>query len=202
MLRNLFGLLEKKGDRVIRLLGNQCILRTFLESDAKQLSELLSNNKYFWSTYEPLHHDDYFSEAMQYKKILESQQLLKENREFSFGIYDKNSHQLIGHISLYAIRRLPYSSAFVGYSLDQNYVGRGIATDAVTLVLELAFNTLNLHRVEAYVTPENGASVRVLEKSGFHREGLLRELLYINGQWVDHYMYAMLQKDFRQQLGQ
>lgn len=196
MLKNLFGVLPKKGDHVIKLLGQQCMLRTFVETDANALAQLLQNNKFFWSIYEPLHRDEYYSEQTQRQKIIEGLRLSQENREFSFGIFDRQTQQLIGHISLYAIKRLPYSSAFVGYSMDQHYAGRGIATEAVALVLEFAFRTLNIHRIEAYVAPENVASVRVLEKSEFVREGLLRELLFINGHWVDHYMYAILQRDY------
>lgn len=81
--------------------------------------------------------------------------------------------------------------------MDERFAGRGIATEAVQLVLEFGFQTLNIHRIEAYVAPQNLASVRVLEKSGFIREGLLRQLLFINGVWVDHYMYAILQNDFK-----
>jgi [ribosomal protein S5]-alanine N-acetyltransferase len=196
-VKGLFKLLQKKGDPMVRLIGQQCSLCTFTPSDAKALAKLLLDNKYFWSTHEPLHRDDFYTEEAQYRKILESIQLLQSNREFSFGIYDVNSEQLIGHISLYSIKRLPYSSGFVGYSLDKEFVGRGIATEAVNLVLQFAFYTLNLHRVEAYVAPQNIASVRVLEKSGFKQEGLLRELLFINGVWVDHYMYAMLQSEYK-----
>lgn len=180
---------------MIKLLGQQCMLRTFVEIDAKALAQLLKNNKFYWSTYEPLHREEYYTEQTQLRKIFEGLKLSQENREFSFGIFDVKTQQLIGHISLYAIKRLPYSSAFIGYSMDQYFSGRGIATEAVELVLEFAFKTLNIHRVEAYVAPENLASVRVLEKSGLVQEGLLRELLFINGQWVDHYMYAILQKD-------
>ena len=196
MLKNLFGVLPKKGDYVIKLPGQQCILRTFVEADARALAQLLQNNKFYWSIYEPLHRDEYYSEQTQHQKIVEGLRLSQENREFSFGIFDRQTGQLIGHISLYAIKRLPYSSAFVGYSIDQQYAGRGITTEAVALVLDFAFRTLNIHRIEAYVSPENVASVRVLEKSAFVREGLLRELLFINGQWVDHYMYAILQRDY------
>lgn len=181
---------------MVQLTGQQCSLRTFTPSDAKALAKLLANNKFFWSTYEPLHRDEFYTEETQYQKIVESMQLLQANREFSFGIYDNASQQLIGHISLYSIKRLPYSSGFIGYSMDQHFVGRGIATEAVNLVLAFGFKTLNIHRIEAYVAPKNEASVRVLEKAGFVREGLLRQLLFINGVWVDHYMYAMLQKDY------
>ena len=180
----------------MRLDGEKCYLQTFTETDAKNLATLLRNNKHFWSTYEPIHRDDFYTEEAQYKKILEGLQLLALNREFSFGIYDKASSGLIGHISLYAIKRMPYSSAFVGYSMDENFVGRGIATEAVKLVVDFAFTSLKLHRVEAYITPKNIPSTRVVEKVGFVREGLMRKLLYINGEWVDHYMYAILQEDY------
>lgn len=182
---------------MVQLTGQNCSLRTFTPSDAKALAKLLADNKFFWSTYEPLHRDEFYTEETQYNKILESLQLLQNNREFSFGIFDRDSHQLIGHISLYSVKRLPYSSCFVGYSMDERFAGRGIATEAVRLVLEFGFQTLNIHRIEAYVAPQNLASVRVLEKSGFVREGLLRQLLFINGVWVDHYMYAILQNDYK-----
>lgn len=182
----------------MRLDGEKCFLCTFGESDAKALAKLLADNKHFWSTYEPLHRDDFYTEEAQYKKILEGLQLLALNREFSFGIYEKGSEKLIGHISLYAIKRMPYSSAFVGYSMDQQFVGRGIATEAVKLVMELAFVSLKLHRVEAYIAPGNVASIRVIEKAGFIKEGLLRKLLFINGDWIDHYMYAILEEEYLQ----
>ena len=69
------------------------------------------------------------------------------------------------------------------------------------LVIELAFDSLKLHRVEAYIAPENVPSIRVIEKAGFIKEGLLRKLLFINGDWVDHYMYAILQEEYLQKKG-
>ena len=181
---------------MVQLIGQQCSLRTFTLSDARALTKLLVDNKFYWSTYEPLHRDEFYTEETQYKKILESMHLLQTNREFSFGIFHNETGQLIGHISLYSIKRLPYSSGFIGYSMDERFIGKGIVTEAVRLVMEFAFSTLNIHRIEAYVAPQNVGSIRVLEKSGFTREGLLRELLFINGKWVDHYMYAILQREY------
>ena len=180
----------------MRLDGVRCYLQTFSERDAAELAALLSRNKYFWSQFEPIHRDDFYTVETQHKKILESLQMLALKREFSFGIYDWQSNKLIGHIALYAIKRLPYSSAFVGYSMDEHFTGRGITTEAVNLVLQLAFQSLNLHRVEAYIAPDNIASIKVIEKNGFQREGYLRKLLYINGQWIDHNLYAILDEEF------
>lgn len=196
MLKKIFNLLLKKGEDLVYIEGERCYIRTFQEQDASSLTELVSSNKIFWSTYEPLHRQEYYTIDTQYKKILESMYLMRSNREFSFGIFAIDTNRLIGHISLYAIKRLPYLSGFVGYSVDEKYVGQGIASEALALVLKFAFTNIKLHRVEAYVSPKNEPSVRVLEKSGLEREGLLRKLLFINGVWEDHYMYAMLQEDY------
>ncbi|MGN4127454.1 GNAT family N-acetyltransferase [Lysinibacillus sphaericus] len=190
MVLKIWNLLRKKGGNVVSIQGGKCYVRTFQEKDAQNLSGLVSRNKYFWSTYEPLQRPEYYTVDAQYKKILESLYLMDSKREFSFGIYEQGTNNLIGHIALYAVKRLPYSSAFVGYAMDEIYIGKGIVTEAVDLVVRFAFEQIGLHRVEAYVSTQNNASIRVLEKSGFQREGLLRQLLYINGQWVDHYMYA------------
>ena len=66
----------------------------------------------------------------------------------------------------------------------------------VKLVVAFGFEKVRLHRIEAYVSPRNDGSIRVLEKSGFVNEGLLKEFLHINGEWEDHYHYAILEKDF------
>lgn len=188
---------SKKGEQV-HLTGEKCFVKTFQQHDAADLAALLSRNKYFWSRFEPIHRDEFYTKEMQMKKIVESMALLTNKREYSFGIYEPSSKQLIGHIALYSIKRLPYSSAFIGYSLDERYVGRGIATEAVALLLKLAFEQLHLHRVEAYIAPDNFPSIRVIEKNNFKQEGLLRKLLYINGLWIDHYQYAILEEEYFQ----
>lgn len=196
-MRKFFNLLQKKGDHVVKIEGERLYLKTFIESDARSLSELLTNNKYFWAQYEPLHEEYFYTEDAQLRKILESMQLMRVNREYSFGIYTKGRHQLIGHISLYAIKKLPYSSAFIGYSIDERFTRKGIASEAVNHLVRFGFNELNLHRIEAYVSPKNIGSIKVLERANFVREGLLRKLLYINGVWEDHYMYSILKEEYR-----
>ena len=121
---------------------------------------------------------------------------MRDRREYNFGIFDAVTSRLIGHISLYSIKRLPFSSGFIGYSIDEREIGRGLATEVVRLVTKFAFEKVALHRVEAYVSPRNNGSVRVLEKSGYIREGLLRKLLYINGVWEDHFMYAAIEDEY------
>ena len=178
------------------LMGQTCFLRTLREEDAADMASLVYRNRHYWSIYEPRHQDSYFTTAVQREKILESLHHMKNQREFSFGIYDKKTNALIGHISMYGVKRLPFSSAFIGYSIDEIFTGQGIATEAVQLVVKHGMEVVGLHRIEAYVSPRNVGSIRVLEKARLQREGLLRQLLFINGEWEDHYLYALLENDY------
>ncbi|MGB3009898.1 MAG: GNAT family protein [Mycobacterium sp.] len=181
---------------MILLEGHTCFLRTLDERDAAELTNLVFKNRHYWSIYEPRHQESYFTVAVQREKILESMHHMKNQREFSFGIYDRYSKELIGHISMYSIKRLPFSSAFIGYSIDELNVGKGVATEAVQLLVKYGMEVVGLHRIEAYVSPRNLGSIRVLEKANMQREGLLRQLLFINGEWEDHYIYAVLENDY------
>lgn len=181
---------------MILLEGEKCYLRILVEDDAYQFTQMLLANKEYWTEFEPRHDNSYYTVNIQRDKIKESLYQMRDRREYNFGIFDSDTSALIGQISLYGIKRLPFSSGFVGYSIDQGQTGRGIGTEAVELLSQFAFEKVSLHRVEAYVSPRNTGSVRVLEKAGFEREGLLRQLLYINGVWEDHYMYACLESEY------
>jgi len=177
---------------LIYLEGDTCYVRTLNIKDAPALADLTYRNKLYWSVYEPLHRDDYYTTTAQREKIRESLMLSKEKREYSFGIFEHQTDKMVGSVSLYSIKRMPFSSALIGYSMDESYIGKGIASEAVNLVKIFGFEHVQLNRIEAYVSPYNNGSIKVLEKNRFMQEGLLRKLLYINGIWQDHYIYASL----------
>ncbi|MCZ2260229.1 GNAT family N-acetyltransferase [Sporosarcina sp. G11-34] len=181
---------------MIILEGEKCYLRILTEEDATNFTELLLVNKKYWSIFEPRQEASFFTVEVQREKIRESLFQMRDRREYNFGIFEIGSGKLIGHISLYSIKRYPFSSGFVGYSINERTIGQGIGTEAVRLITKFAFEKVALHRLEAYVSPRNEGSVKVLEKSGYTQEGLLRQLLYINGVWEDHYLYACIEKDF------
>ncbi|CAJ1494670.1 GNAT family protein [[Mycobacterium] kokjensenii] len=92
----------------------------------------------------------------------------------------------VGNITHGALR-----SAWIGYWVSSAVAGGGVATGAVALGLDHCFGPTRLHRVEATVRPENGASRAVLAKAGFREEGLLRRYLDVDGAWRDHLLVAM-----------
>ena len=86
-------------------------------------------------------------------------------------------------------------SASVGYWIDQRYAGRGVTPTALAMAMDHCFMTVGLHRIEATIRPENRASRRVVEKLGFHEEGMRRRCLHVDGAWRDHVCYAITAED-------
>jgi ribosomal-protein-alanine N-acetyltransferase len=83
------------------------------------------------------------------------------------------------------------SSAVIGYWVSPEIAGRGVAPTSVALVTDYLMNQVGLHRVEIDVRPENVASLRVIEKLGFRYEGIKQRYIHINGDWRDHYIFAL-----------
>jgi ribosomal-protein-alanine N-acetyltransferase len=88
-------------------------------------------------------------------------------------------------------------SASMGYCFDDEVWGQGYATEAARALLQWAFNTLDLNRVQAETDTRNAASARVLEKLGFLREGTLREDCVVNGDVSDSWVYGLLRREWR-----
>lgn len=97
----------------------------------------------------------------------------------------------IGQLTIGNLQRGAVRSAWIGYWVDQEWTGMGIATAAVALGVDHAFGPVGLHRLEATVQPANGASRAVLTKVGFRHEGVLMRYMDVNGRWRDHDLFAL-----------
>ena len=83
----------------------------------------------------------------------------------------------------------------VGYWIDERFAGRNVIPTALAMALDHCFLVVGLHRIEATIRPENRASRRVVEKLGFHDEGVRRRSLHVDGAWRDHICFAMTYED-------
>lgn len=112
----------------------------------------------------------------------------------------KDTREFIGLIAM-KFKAARFRSAEISYKIDVAYWGKGLATEAVEVLLQYAFDNLQLHRVEAGCAIDNVGSARVLEKVGMQREGCKRKVLPIRGNWIDGFTYAILEEDYKQQKG-
>ncbi len=92
----------------------------------------------------------------------------------------------VGNVQFGAVR-----SAWIGYWVDADIAGGGVASAAVALGVDHCFGEVGLHRLDATVQPDNVASQAVLTKLGFRQEGLLKRYMDVNARWRDHYLYAV-----------
>jgi [ribosomal protein S5]-alanine N-acetyltransferase len=119
----------------------------------------------------------------------------RDDLAYAFFISDIATETLLGGITLSNVRRGASQSASLGYWLGLPHTGRGRMTEAVETLLPFAYATLRLNRIEAASMPANLPSIRVLERTGFQREGLARSYLKIAGKWQDHLLFARLADD-------
>lgn len=116
---------------------------------------------------------------------------INNNDGINWAITFKNSDDFIGNIGLWRIEK-EYHRAEVGYSLHPDLHGQGIMHEAMAAVLDYGFNTLKLHTIEGCVNPNNQASINVLERNGFVKEGHFKEALYYNGKYFDSAVYSLI----------
>jgi len=114
---------------------------------------------------------------------------------YQWGIALADADRVIGTVTLAHIDR-PHRRASVGFALATSAWGQGYATEAVTRLIEHAFDDLELHRLEADVDPRNEPSLGLLERLGFRREGLLRERYHLAGEVQDSVMMGLLRTEW------
>jgi ribosomal-protein-alanine N-acetyltransferase len=178
------------------LRGGLVYLRPLRPLDAAALLELRVRNRSFFKPYEPTPTERHFTFDGQLEEIQQGIVDARFDRRYPFGVFTVTHDVIVGRIALSNVARGAWQNATVGYYVDARCANRGYATEALQLVLCFAFEHAGLHRVQAGVLPDNGASARVLVKTGFRHEGTSPRYLKINGQWRDHEMYAVTREDW------
>ena len=120
---------------------------------------------------------------------------MRTDQAYPFFLFRRTDNALVGGLTLANVRRGVAQAASLGYWIGKPYARCGLMSAAVRTLIPFGFGTLRLHRLEAACIPGNRASVRLLEKTGFKREGFAREYLCINGVWQDHLLYALIKSD-------
>ena len=167
------------------------VLRWMTERDIDALFAIFSNPEVmrYWNAPAMLER----SEAVSLLKRV--QVTYAQRTAFRWGIARREDDQIIGTCSLFHWEE-DSRRAEVGYALGQAYWGQGYIQETLRAVLDYGFGTLNLHRIEAEIDPENVASVRAVERMGFVREGLLRERWLVEGKTSDSLMMGLLRREW------
>lgn len=167
--------------------GSNIKLRALAPGDAEEVLDYHIRNREFLRKFEPSRDEGFYTIDSQKRTLTENYKQFVKGNAVSFGIY--NSNKLIGKIRISNIVMGVFKNAFIGYSLDEKHQGMGYMKQAVNLVVEYAFEELELHRIEATTLIDNEKSQRVLRNAGFNELGISEKYLYINGEWRDHVVF-------------
>lgn len=184
-----------------RLETDRLILRQITDSvqDGRDSLEFINDYSVyrFWGVYDEA--NDVNSRRKPKKKIKidyhynATMKEYKAKRELTWLMERKDTHQVIGEIVLYDFKL--HKQADIGYRINKNNWGQGFASEAGQAILNFAFKDLELTRLQLRCFTNNPGSVRVAEKLGFQKEGLIRKGVIINV-ITDYYIYGYLQEDY------
>ena len=165
-------------------------LRLIQPGDAAAILDYYSRNRVHLTPWQPRLPEEFYTMDYHERRLEHYLQCAEMGEDYRFAVFD--GRKMIANINLSAIEHAAFQNGRLGYSVDGEYTGRGVATDNIQSVCRFGFRHLKLHRLEANVMPRNAASKRVLEKCGFMKVGLSPKMIQINGVWEDHEMYAKL----------
>ena len=171
-------------------------LQRFTRRDATTLDEAIRESLTDLNQWLPWARMDYTSSDTT-AFIRESTQAWKEERAWDYSIrVNADLKRHVGNISFWTVSKLG-KIAEIGYWVRSGETRQGICTEAVGLLLDEVFDSLGYHKIVLRIAVGNDASDRVAEKLGFTREGVLREELLIRGNWVDHSLWSLLDREYR-----
>ena len=163
------------------------LLRALSAEDAPALFRMRSDPRVMHYIPKPL-----FIKAAEAKELLEGfQRAFARHEQVMWAITLKGTNETCGIIGYWRILA-EHHRAEIGYFIDPAQWNQGLMTEAVAAVLDLGFGRMGLHSVEAATDPANTASIRVLERNGFVREGRFKQNIRSNAVFVDSVVYSRL----------
>jgi ribosomal-protein-alanine N-acetyltransferase len=176
-------------DQHLRVNGKRVFLRYVTLDDFEEMMEMFRQSRRLYRGFYNPPSDRQIFESYVGNNELETNEC--------FVICRREDGRIVGTITLSQIFRRAFQNAYLGYALGEPYTGQGYMTEAINLVLRYAFKTLKLHRLEANIQPHNTASINVVERCGFSKEGYSPKYLKIGGRWCDHERWAIVRENWK-----
>lgn len=172
---------------------DRLILKILNGNSANDVLRFYSENRETFERCEALRPENFYTAAFQRRVLNHEFNMCIKQTGIRFWIYKKTDpDHVIGTVCFRNIIRHVYQSCETGYKFDQRSWHHGYASEALGKCIQIAFYELNLHRITAYIMPDNTASIRLAERTGFELEGIARKSALVRGVWEDHAVYSIL----------
>lgn len=178
-----------------RLQSDRLELRILGIDDFPEWARLRRESRDFLQPWEPQWPRDHLSHRSFRRRVRWARLEARSGRALSFLIFSRASRRMVGGITLSNIRRGPSQCGTLGYWVGEDHIRQGYMAEATQAVVDHAFSTMGLMRLEAACLEENIASRALLKRCGFRFEGVARAYLEVNGAVRDHMLFARTARD-------
>lgn len=158
----------------------------------KEVLRFYEKNRSHFEAYEGKKPRNFYTTGYQSEILKTEYQMALKGQSVRFFVMLKETGQIIGTASLQNIQPAPYKNAVIGYRFDGDFHHRGYAFEAVSRVVRIGFEELDLKRIIAYVQRSNLPSLKLLSRLGFTYEGTARSFANIQGVWTDHDQFSLI----------
>lgn len=177
----------------MKLETDRLLIRDYVKEDLEMVHQLVQSPEiYEHQSWGP----NSFEDSKNHVGQCLQQQMESPRQSFEFCITDRSTKEIIGAIGL-RIRSSFNRSGDLGYWIRRDLWGHGLATEATQRIIQFGFDDLNMNRLWATASTKNLASLRVLQKAGMQREGLMRQDILVRGQFRDSVLMSILKSDSR-----
>ena len=182
---------------VLALETERLRLSVLRKSEASRVNAYFVKNRDFHKKYSQTHTDDYFTVSMQRKYLAYDYNSFLDGTLVPLWITLKETGEIIGRVSFFNFAFGGMMSCACGYHLDKDHTGKGYMTEALKGAMAFVFDEYKLHRIEAFIVPDNEPSLNLVKRCGFHYEGRRISYMHINGRYRDHDAFYILEDDVK-----
>lgn len=173
--------------------NNNLTLKVLGADSAPSVLSFYSRNRLEFEKYETDKPDNFYTEEFIQNLLTAEYNSFVTGKHIRFFLYDENyPGQIIGTISFSDIKKGCFCSCNTGYKIDKNFQQRGYGRRMLTMALKIIVTELNMHRIEAYIAPDNTASAALARQLGFIQEGTAYSYVRLHGKWQDHLRFVYI----------
>lgn len=172
-------------------------LKILSQDYGESVFHFYQNNQKFLEPFEPKRPDNFYSINFHSANLSCEYRGFLKLSHFRYWLFPHSATQdlcavPVGSVCFNNIQRGAFQKCTLGYKLSQDACHHGYMYEALSFLIPVILNELSLHRIEAYVQPNNSPSIRLLSKLGFQEEGYLSSYAEINGKWTDHLIFSYI----------
>ncbi|HWT27268.1 MAG TPA: GNAT family N-acetyltransferase [Mobilitalea sp.] len=168
-------------------------LKTLNKDAAPMILAFYDENKANFEPWEPKRSDNFYTLAYQKASLSAEYHQMTEGKLLRYWVFLKDyPDEVIGSVCFQNFLMGPYLSCSIGYKFSNRFNHRGYAYESIQKGIEIMFEEYHLHRIEAFIMPNNLPSIRLIERLKFTHEGISYSFANINDEWSDHMRYALI----------